>query len=329
MEGGTSWVVSRDEGMGEVEGGEDRGELGGVLRGAGGRVLLDVAGEALALQEQLRQSMHRFVHHASAHVTVWEDVLQKPLERGRSGGKVLVTAWSGTTAREMGASLVHRVKRLSADDERQLKGVGERLVDKCGCIPLAIKAVAGVLSTREASTDGWAEVLASPAWSVQGLPDDATRALYLCYDDLPHHLKQCFLYCSLFPPGFVVERRVLVQHWMAERLVRSRSGDSIEEVAKGYYDELVGRNLLQTTHEDVRGCMTLHALAQLLLQGEGFTGDVQQLPDDGDASFRPRRVSLLGRNMAVIPERISTAPPPSAPASSAVSADAARPEAVR
>ncbi|KAE8784944.1 putative disease resistance RPP13-like protein 1 [Hordeum vulgare] len=252
---------------------------------------------------------------------VWEDVLQNPLERGGSGGKVLVTARRGTTAREMGASLVHRVKRLSADDgwlllrtsacvaadERQLKGVGERLVDKCGCIPLAIKAVAGVLRTREASTDEWGEVLASPAWSVQGLPDDATRALYLCYDDLPHHLKQCFLYCSLFPPGFAVERRVLVRHWMAERLVRSRSGASVEEVAEGYYDELVGRNLLQTTQEDVRGCMmheALHALAQLLLQGEGFTGDVQRLPDDGDASFRPRRVSLPGRNIAAIPERI-------------------------
>ncbi|KAM3408473.1 hypothetical protein ACQJBY_001539 [Aegilops geniculata] len=252
---------------------------------------------------------------------VWEDVLQNPLERGGRGGKVLVNARCGSIAREMGASLVHRVKRLSADDgwlllrtaacvandESQLKGVGERLVDKCGGIPLAIKAVAGVLRTREASADEWGLVLASPAWSVKGLPDDAMRALYLCYDDLPHHLKQCFLYCSLFPPGFAVERRVLVQHWMAERLVQTRSGASVEEVAEGYYDELVGRNLLQTTQEDVRGCTmheALHALAQLLLQGEGFTGDVQRLPDDGDASFRPRRVSLPGRNMAAVPERI-------------------------
>nr|UBY07143.1 NBS-LRR disease resistance protein [Dasypyrum villosum] len=249
---------------------------------------------------------------------VWEDVLQNPLERG---GKVLITARRGSVAREMGASLVHRVKRLSADDgwlllrtaacvandQSQLKGVGERLVEKCGGIPLAIKAVAGVLRTREASADEWGEVLASPAWSVKGLQDDAMRALYLCYDDLPHHLKQCFLYCSLFPPGFPVERRVLVQHWMAERLVQSRSGASVDEVAEGYYDELVGRNLLQTTQGDVRGCTmheALHALAQLLLQGEGFTGDVHRLPDDGDASFRPRRVSLPGRNMAAIPERI-------------------------
>uniref|UniRef100_A0A452YDV7 Uncharacterized protein n=1 Tax=Aegilops tauschii subsp. strangulata TaxID=200361 RepID=A0A452YDV7_AEGTS len=249
---------------------------------------------------------------------VWEDVLQNPLGRG---GKVLVTARRGSTAREMGASLVHRVKRLStddgwlllrtaacvADDESQLEGVGERLVEKCGGIPLAIKAVAGVLRTREASADVWGEVLASPAWSVKGLPDDAMKALYLCYDDLPHHLKQCFLYCSLSPPGYTVERQVLVQHWMAERLVQTRSGASVEEVAEGYYDELVGRNLLQTTQEDVRGCTmheALHALAQLLLQGEGFTGDGQRLPDDGDTSFRPRRVSLPGRNMATIPESI-------------------------
>ncbi|EMS51005.1 Putative disease resistance RPP13-like protein 1 [Triticum urartu] len=134
----------------------------------------------------------------------------------------------------------------------------------------------------------------------------ANKRFLLVVDDVWYG-GQCFLYCSLFPPGFAVERRVLVQHWMAERLVQTRSGASVEEVAEGYYDELVGRNLLQTTQEDVRGCTmheALHALAQLLLQGEGFTGDGHRLPDDGDTSFRPRRVSLPGRNMATIPESI-------------------------
>ncbi|KAM0921381.1 hypothetical protein ACQ4PT_006896 [Festuca glaucescens] len=46
----------------------------------------------------------------------------------------------------------------------------------------------------------------------------------------------------------------------------------------------------------------VHALAQLLLQGEGFTGDAQRPLDEGDGSFRPRRVSLPGRNMAAIPD---------------------------
>ncbi|KAM0892609.1 hypothetical protein ACQ4PT_025610 [Festuca glaucescens] len=46
----------------------------------------------------------------------------------------------------------------------------------------------------------------------------------------------------------------------------------------------------------------LHALAQLLLRGEGFSGDAQRPLDDGDGSFAPRRVSLPGRNMAALPD---------------------------
>ncbi|KAM0930658.1 hypothetical protein ACQ4PT_000846 [Festuca glaucescens] len=259
---------------------------------------------------------------------VWEDALRSRLERGGRGSKVLITARSGSIARAMGASHVHRVNRLSADDgwlllratacvaddesdAGQLKGLGERLVEKCGGIPLAIEAVAGVLRTREASAGEWEEVLGSPAWLLKGLPDNAMTPLYLCYDDLPCHLKQCFLYCSLFPPGFAVDRRALVQQWIAERFVQARVGATVEDVAEEYYDELVGRNLLQTTEEDAHGgggterCKMhemLHALAQLLLQGEGFTGDAQRSLDEGDGSFAPRRVSLPGRNMAAIPD---------------------------
>ncbi|CAM0956828.1 unnamed protein product [Alopecurus aequalis] len=255
---------------------------------------------------------------------VWEDVLRNPLESGGRGSKVLVTTRHHSIAREMGASHVHQVNRLNADDgwlllrvaacvaddeidAGQLKGVGESLIDKCRGIPLAIEAIAGVLRTREASAVEWEVVRSSLAWSVKVLPDDDMKPLYLCYDDLPCHLQQCFLYCSLFPPGIPVDRRVLVQQWIAERFVKARRGATIEEVADEYYDELVGRNLLRTTEEGTERCTMhemLHALAQLLSQGEGFTGDAQQLLHDGDDSIAPRRVSLPGRNMSAIPDRI-------------------------
>ncbi|KAM0822223.1 hypothetical protein ACQ4PT_071636 [Festuca glaucescens] len=258
---------------------------------------------------------------------VWEDALRSRLERGGRGSKVLITARSGSIARAMDASNVHRVNRLGADDGWQLlrvaacvadeegdagrlKGLGERFVEKCGGVPLAIEVIAGVLRTREASASEWEEVLGSPAWLLKGLPDNAMTPLYLCYDDLPCHLKQCLLYCSLFPPGFAVDRRALVQQWVAERFVQARVGATVEEVAEEYYHELVGRNLLQTTEEDAHSGGTerctmhemLHALAQLLLQGEGFTGNAQRPLDDGDGSFALRRVSLPGRNMAAVPD---------------------------
>ncbi|XP_062204870.1 putative disease resistance RPP13-like protein 1 [Phragmites australis] len=258
---------------------------------------------------------------------VWEDVLRSPLERAGRGSMVLVTARHGSIAREMGAGHVHRVKKLGADDgwllissaacvvdettAGELKGVGERIVEKCGGVPLAIKAVAGVLRTRDASADAWAEVQASPAWSVKGLPEDAMKPLYLCYDDLSCHLKQCFLYCSLFPSDLAMDRRLLVHQWIAEGFVQISADASIEEVAEAYYDELIGRHLLQPAEEDENGGTTrctmhdmLRALAQLLSQGEDLTGDSHRLSADDEASFAPRRVSFPRRNLTAIPEKI-------------------------
>jgi Leucine-rich repeat (LRR) protein len=258
---------------------------------------------------------------------VWEGVLRRPLQRAGRGSKVLVTARHGSIAREMGARHVHRVKRLDSDgawlllraaasvaDEAtaaELKGVGHGIADKCGGVPLAIKAVAGVLTTRDASAQEWGEVLASPAWLVKGLAEDAMKPLYLCYDDLPCHLKQCFLYCSLFPSDLAMDRRVLVQLWIAEGFVQIGADASVEDVAEEYYDELIRRHLLQPGEEDEGGGATwctmhdmLRALAQLLSHGEELTGDSYRLLVDSDAPFAPRRVSLARRNLASIPEKI-------------------------
>ena len=259
---------------------------------------------------------------------VWEDVLRRPLERAAGrGSKVVITARHGSIAREMGAGHVHRVKKLDVDDgwlllrtaasiadeatAGELKAVGEGIADKCGGVPLAIKAVAGVLRTRDATAQEWGEVLASPAWLVKGLAEEAMKPLYLCYDDLPCHLKQCFLYCSLFPSDLAVDRRVLVQLWIAEGFVQIRADASVEEVAEEYYDELITRHLLQPGDEDEHGgaawCTThdmLRALAQLLSHGEELNGDSYRLLVDSDAPFAPRRVSLSRRNLAAVPEKI-------------------------
>uniref|UniRef100_A0A0E0ITH7 AAA+ ATPase domain-containing protein n=1 Tax=Oryza nivara TaxID=4536 RepID=A0A0E0ITH7_ORYNI len=258
----------------------------------------------------------------------WEELVRRLLERGGRGSKVLVTAVTAGVARDMGAGHVHRVNRLGEDDGwallrvaacvaddggAALRGVGRRIVGKCGGVPLAIRAVAGVLRTREAIAEEWAVVDASPAWKVKGLPDDAMKPLYLCYDDMPCHLKQCFLYCSLFLSDFAVDRRSLVQQWIAEGFVQIRGDAGVEEVAEEYYDELIGRNLLQPAEADRHGCVerctmhdTLRSMAQVLSHGENLTGDAQaqRLPSDGDAPFAPRHVSFPRNHLAAIPEEV-------------------------
>ncbi|XP_021306507.1 uncharacterized protein LOC8067432 [Sorghum bicolor] len=139
------------------------------------------------------------------------------------------------------------------------------------------------------------------------------KRFLLVLDDVRYG-GQCFLYCSLFPSDLAVDRRVLVQLWIAEGFVQIRADASVEEVAEEYYDELITRHLLQPGDEDEHGgaawCTThdmLRALAQLLSHGEELNGDSYRLLVDSDAPFAPRRVSLsrsVERNLAAVPEKI-------------------------
>ncbi|KAM0892610.1 hypothetical protein ACQ4PT_025611 [Festuca glaucescens] len=180
--------LTQTQGRAACEGYTEAGLLSQVVDAVGG----DTAGdESVADLEAMLASLvanKRFLLVVDDvwYGGVWEDALRSRLERGGRGSKVLITARSGSIAQAMGASNVHRVNRLGADDGWQLlrvaacvadeegdagrlKGLGERLVQKCGGIPLAIEAIASVLRTREASASEWEEVLSSPAWRLKGL----------------------------------------------------------------------------------------------------------------------------------------------------------------
>ena len=58
------------------------------------------------------------------------------------------------------------------------------ILKKCDGLPLAIKVIGGLLSTRYPSEREWKAVLDSPAWSVGGLPEQLDNRLYLSYEDL-------------------------------------------------------------------------------------------------------------------------------------------------
>ena len=52
--------------------------------------------------------------------------------------------------------------------------------------------------------------------SMSQLQEQLPRALFLSYEYLPSDLKQCFLYCSLFPEDFTMDRDELIRYWVAE-----------------------------------------------------------------------------------------------------------------
>ncbi|MQM21904.1 hypothetical protein Taro_054951 [Colocasia esculenta] len=257
---------------------------------------------------------------------VWENILRNPLLCAAAGSKVLITTRFEAVARQMGAVHLHRVGQMSTADgwsllrrkvcthgEEEgdmvlsLRDVGVKIVERCGGLPLAIKVVGGVLRGRGKNREEWEEVLLSPTWSSsifrEDMNDMVMGALHLSYEDLPSHLKQCFLYLSLFPEDHVYRRPAVVRHWIAEGFVKVE-GDTdhlhapmLEEIGNEYFTQLVDRSLLQPqpamiVDAECKMHDMLHSLAQLLAEDENlFGGTSDQLKD---ASPKLRRLSVAG-----------------------------------
>ena len=89
---------------------------------------------------------------------------------------------------------------------QNLHDLGIDFVHRCGGLPLAIKVIARVLATKDQTENEWKKILVKDAWSMSSLPSEITSPIYLSYEELPHHLKQCFIYCAIFPEDSVIYR---------------------------------------------------------------------------------------------------------------------------
>ncbi|KAM3346748.1 hypothetical protein ACQJBY_020995 [Aegilops geniculata] len=215
---------------------------------------------------------------------VWIDLLLSPFMRA-SNFQILVTTRDLDVLSEMHATYIHRVNKMNYSDGLELlmkksfqsseqicefKNVGHDIVKKCDGLPLAIKVVAGVLSTRRTVAE-WKSIRDSK-WSIHELPKELGGPLYLSYSNLPPQLKQCFLWCALLPPNFAIGRDSVAYWWVAEGFVRKEHDYSIHEIAEEYYLELIRRNLLQPIPMFVdKGESRMHDLLRSL--GQYLTKD--------------------------------------------------------
>jgi hypothetical protein len=178
-----------------------------------------------------------------------------------------------------------------------------KIISKCGGLPLAIKVMGGLLSTKSRSEGDWEAVLNHGAWSVAGLPKELDNTIYLSYEDLSPQLKQCFLYCSLFRKGTSIFHAVVVPMWISEGFIHppdrssTSSDDQLEEIADGYYQELIMRNLIEPTKKSsiTRYSCTMHdvlrSFAEFMSKEESLV--VQDEQDAGGSSHsHVRRLSI-------------------------------------
>ncbi|KAL6637114.1 hypothetical protein ACP70R_024686 [Stipagrostis hirtigluma subsp. patula] len=223
----------------------------------------------------------------------WSNVLRVPLNDGAPGSRVLVTTRSEEVALKMEAQDHHRVEKLEEEDawvllkkqvvynessEREvdrLKDIGMKIVKRCDGLPLAIKVLGGHLRKINKTRHAWTKVSDHVAWSISSLDKNINQAVHLSYEELPPHLKQCFVCCSLIPKEELIRPGDIVQLWIAEGYVNDEKSSKLpEDLGFEYYQELVWSNLLEPSKGSHGSACTMHdvvrSFAQYIIEDEGI-----------------------------------------------------------
>ncbi|VVA39449.1 PREDICTED: putative disease resistance [Prunus dulcis] len=219
----------------------------------------------IELREQLRGKKFLFVLDDlwNEKYTDW-NCLQTPFTSGARGSKVIVTTRNKNVASFMQNVPTQPLEPLSHEDcwsllakhafgnvncsaYPSLEEIGKKIARKCNGLPLAAQTLGGLLRSR-LDSEVWNRVLNNSIWELPTEKSDILPALGLSYHYLPAKLKQCFIYCSIFPKDYEFKVEDIVFLWMAEGLIpQAENGDNMEEVAKEYFDELLSRSLFQTS----------------------------------------------------------------------------------
>ncbi|CAO2147851.1 unnamed protein product [Urochloa humidicola] len=117
------------------------------------------------------------------------------------------------------------------------------------------------------------------------MPEELNNAIYLSYQDLNACLKPCFLYYSLLPKRTLFSIDHIVGMWISEGFVHGTSHD-LEEIGKGYYEELIQRNLIEPdlTYADEIVCNmhdVVRSFAQYVARNEALVAQNSEIDISG------------------------------------------------
>ncbi|KAF8019755.1 hypothetical protein BT93_G0444 [Corymbia citriodora subsp. variegata] len=148
-----------------------------------------------------------------------------------------------------------------------LKEICECILQKCEGLPLAIVAISGILATKDNDKiDEWHLVHQSIRSEIDGNDrlKNLKKVLSLSFNVLPYHLKPCFLHLSVFPRDQQIEHMRLIRLWVAEGLVETKEGKTLEEVAEEYLKDLLSRSLIQAAELTSDGRFKMYRVHDLL-----------------------------------------------------------------
>uniref|UniRef100_A0A804JYB3 Uncharacterized protein n=1 Tax=Musa acuminata subsp. malaccensis TaxID=214687 RepID=A0A804JYB3_MUSAM len=141
----------------------------------------------------------------------------------------------------------------------------DKIINKCGGLPLAIVVLAGLLRSKHGAYE-WSQTLERISHAPNKTDDQTHKILALSYNDLPHNLKSCFLYFAAFPEDYDIGADRLMRLWIAEGFVGSdQEGQTMEDRAEMYLIELINRCMIQVGRRNEIGSVVSVRIHDLLL----------------------------------------------------------------
>ncbi|XVF78763.1 hypothetical protein PTKIN_Ptkin14bG0162100 [Pterospermum kingtungense] len=183
-----------------------------------------------------------------------------------SGTKIIVTTRLQKVSSNVVTAKAFHLDKLSYDDSLsifiqhalgarnfsahpELKEVGQNIVRRCNGLPLATKAMGGLLRTIR-DPGAWERIYKSEIWDLPEHQCGIIPALRLSYHHLPPHLKRCFAYSSILPKDYEFEEEEIILLWRTEGMLQQKAKSQVEDFGNQCFQDLVSRSFFQKSSKD-------------------------------------------------------------------------------
>ncbi|GJN10141.1 hypothetical protein PR202_ga28208 [Eleusine coracana subsp. coracana] len=196
---------------------ETLGEMGGV--------------DADQLSNKLHGKRYLIVIDDVWTIRAWE-AIQSVMPKNNLDGRIIVTTRIENVAQacspgSVNGYFVHRMLPLKPEDSKklflrrvfgstdasypeELEQVMDDILKKCGGLPLAIVSIASVLAGHKSSgsIDKWETIRKSIGSQMESSPslEGMRQIVTLSFNHLPHELKGCMMYLSIFPEDYAINK---------------------------------------------------------------------------------------------------------------------------